>query len=207
MGILPPVTLVMIDVQREYVTPGRPLFMEMIGPSLENAGLLLDHARASDWRIIHVRHEQRGPLFTKGGAFVDCVEGFEPLPGETIIIKSQISAFSEPRFLAEIQAAGPQTVHVAGYGSSTCCLAAMVGAPLFGRRFSFVHDASWASSPRIDCTESEAHWHATSVIALHGDVVSTEEIIGGAAVEMADWGLFRDGDQRRFDDNLLKPLI
>ncbi len=61
----------------------------------------------------------------------------------------------------------------------------MVGAPLFGRRFTFVHDASWARAPRIDVTESETHWHATSVIALHGDVVSAAEIIGAMAEELA----------------------
>ncbi len=185
METFAPATLIIIDVQLEYVTPGRPFFMDAIGPSLENASLLLDHARASDWRIIHVRHEQSGPLFTRGGAFVDFVDGFEPLPGELIVVKSEISPFSEPGFKAAIQAAGPGPVFVAGYCSSMCCLATMVGAPLFGRRFTFVHDASWARAPRIDVTESETHWHATSVIALHGDVVSAAEIIGAMAEELA----------------------
>ncbi len=180
-----PATLVMIDVQLEYVTPGRPFFMESIGPSLENASLLLDHARASNWRIIHVQHEQSGPLFTKGGAFVDFVEGFEPLPGETVVVKSQISPFTEPGFNAAIQAAGPQPVYVAGYGSTMCCLATMVGAPLFGHRFTFVHDASWARSARIDFSERDTHWHATAAIALHGNIVSTEELIGSVIDELA----------------------
>ncbi len=177
MGSFAPATLVLIDIQREYVTPGRPFFMDLIGPSLENASLLLEHARASRWQIIHVRHEQDGPLFARGSAFVEFIEGFEPLPGEGVVVKSQISPFSEPGFEAAIKAGGPRPVYVAGYGSPIDCLATMIGAPLFGRRFTFVHDASWARAPRIDVTECETHWHATSMIALHGDVVSTDEIV------------------------------
>ncbi len=171
-------TLVLVDLQNEFVTPGRPFFMEELGPSLENAALLLDHARASKWRVLHVRHEQSGPLFTMGSALADFIDGFEPLPGEPVFVKSEISPFTNPAFKAAIAAAGAEPVYVAGCGSPVCCLATMVAAPLFGHRFTFVHDASWAWSPRIDVLENEAHWHATALIALHGDVVSTDQVIG-----------------------------
>lgn len=39
--------LVVIDIQKEYTTPGRSFHLETAGPSLERAGRVLDHARRS----------------------------------------------------------------------------------------------------------------------------------------------------------------
>ena len=86
--------LVVIDVQREYVTPGRPFHIKSIGPSLENAKNMLTHARGEGWPIVHVRHLQDGEIFNRESEFSDFVEGFAPQAGELEISKGNYSCFS-----------------------------------------------------------------------------------------------------------------
>ena len=55
--------LLLIDIQQEYVSEGRPFFISTIGPSLRNAKKVLETARAESWKILHVKHLQNGAIF------------------------------------------------------------------------------------------------------------------------------------------------
>ncbi len=55
--------LVVIDVQREYSTPGRPFFLKGIDSSLENIRKILKGARQAEIPVIHVQHLQEGRYF------------------------------------------------------------------------------------------------------------------------------------------------
>ena len=55
--------LIVIDIQREYISTGRSFHIGSIGPSLQNAYLMLQHARKEGWPIVHVQHLQDGNLF------------------------------------------------------------------------------------------------------------------------------------------------
>ena len=54
--------LVLVDVQKEYITEGRPFCLETIGESLENLRRLLAHGRKMGWKIVHMRHQQNAVL-------------------------------------------------------------------------------------------------------------------------------------------------
>lgn len=45
--------LVVVDIQLEYITPGRPFYLETAGSSIKNARRVLDHARKNRWEIIN----------------------------------------------------------------------------------------------------------------------------------------------------------
>ena len=180
---MPPVlkpTLVVIDIQREYVTPGRPFFLSGIAPSLSNARTLLRHARTQGWSVIHVQHLQDGPLFNGRDEHSDFVEGFAPDEGGTLIVKNKLSAFTNPDFATAL--GDPEAeVYVIGYGSTMCCMATIVDAGLFGRKFTLVHDASWARAPNPSFEEAEMHRHATAILGIHGKLQTTDEVLTRAA--------------------------
>ena len=176
--------LVMIDIQNEYVTPGRPFHLAGIQPSLARALELLGHARAAGWPIIHVQHLQGGAVFNHADPLSGFVDGFEPLQGERVITKAKLSAFSNPDFEAAVRE-HEGDVLVAGYGSTMCCLATIVDAALYGRKLTFVHDASWARSPGPTFTEAETHRHATAIIGIHGKLASVAEVATLATAQAA----------------------
>ena len=172
-------TLVLIDVQQEYFTKGRPFFLERGAPTLRKARNLLRSARAEGWTIIHVQHIQDAGVFEKGSTAADCVKGFSPLPGEHHVIKSQLSSYSAPEFgplIDKCQEAGSE-VYVAGYGSTMCCLATIITGAHFGHKYNFVSDASWARSPAKPLGESATHVTMTAVLGIHANVTTTEQVI------------------------------
>ena len=85
--------LVIVDAQKEYVTQGRPFYLEAIGPSLENLQKLLAHARAHGWKIAHMRHQQNSMCFTYGSPFAEFIDGFGPAEGEESMVKPNFSCF------------------------------------------------------------------------------------------------------------------
>jgi len=44
-------TLVLLDIQREYISPDRAFYLTGISPSLNNCRILLKHARQNYWPI------------------------------------------------------------------------------------------------------------------------------------------------------------
>lgn len=173
-------TLVVIDIQREYTTPGRPFFLTGIGPSLSNARAVLAAARERGWSIIHVQHLQDGPIFNRDDGHADFVDGFQPRSGEKLIIKNKLSAFTNADF-EQALGAPDRDVYVIGYGSTMCCMATIIDAGLFGRKFTLVHDASWARAPDSSFAEAEMHRHATAIIGIHGKLRTTEQTLQSLA--------------------------
>lgn len=169
-------TLVLIDVQKEYVTPGRPFFLSDIGPSLQNCRLLLASARRNGLRILHIQHLGDGPVFNRNAPESGFVDGFEPQGAEFHLTKAKLPCYSNPQFatLLDHKASGP--IFVAGYGSTMCCLATIAAAPLFGHRLTFIHDASWARAAG-GLSEAEQHRNAAALLAAHGGLSTTGEAL------------------------------
>ena len=175
---MPTPSLVVIDVQREYVTPGRPYCIRGIDPSLANARVVLAFARNNHWEIIHVRHLQDGDLFGKTSPYSDYAEGFEPQRGEMEITKNNYSCYSSDDFARLMHERKERPVYVIGYGSTKCCLATIVEGHHRGQKMLFVADASNAKrSERFD--EDALHKHATDILSSFSTVVSTQEVVAG----------------------------
>jgi ureidoacrylate peracid hydrolase len=172
----PPI-LVLIDIQREYVTPGRPFFLSGIGPSLQQCRALLDHAREGCWPVAHVHHVTDKHLFNRNLEYSQPVAGFAPRAHEMLFQKDKLSCFSNRAFEELIESASRAPVLVAGYNSPMCCTATIVDAFNRGHRFHFVSDASWAR-PIGARSESESHLAACDLLRLYADVVSTADVTG-----------------------------
>ena len=155
-------TLVLVDIQREYIAPGRPFHLHGISPSLTNCRILLDRARLNNWPVVHVQHVQDGPVFT--GEYARFIEGFEPKSGEPVFVKSQISPYTNEAFKQAMLAMRENEVVIAGYGSTMCCLSTIISGSALGLRHSFIHDASWARALGDTMPEADAHRHVTAII-------------------------------------------
>ncbi|MCQ2598586.1 MAG: cysteine hydrolase [Treponema sp.] len=103
--------LLIIDMQKDFVLPGRTLCVDGALPTVPAIRKLLDFARKSGWTVIHVirEHDEKGinvdkprrHLFQNGGKGY-CVaetegclimEDLKPIDGELIVKKTRNSAF------------------------------------------------------------------------------------------------------------------
>jgi nicotinamidase-related amidase len=169
-------TLVVMDVQREYFTPGRPFYLADGADSLESARAVLDHARARNFNIIHVQHLQDGDLFNKNGELGQFMDGFEPEQGEHHVVKSQLAAYTNPAYGDLIESFDQRPIYVIGYGSSMCCLATIVTGASKGHRYTLVADASWAKSGG-GIEEGSMHRHMVAALGIHGSVCQSGDVL------------------------------
>lgn len=86
--------LVVIDIQKEYNTEGRPFCIPNV-QYLQKASDVLKKARTQNWPIVHVQHLQEKGIFAKGDANANFIDGFDPTSGETHVTK--FLKFLQPR--------------------------------------------------------------------------------------------------------------
>ncbi len=168
-------TLVLIDIQQEYISPGSPFHLDGILPSLENCRLILAHARQEKWPILHVQHVTNGSVFS--GQRAQFIEGFAPAVDEPVFQKSQTSPYTNEAFKSAMLSAKESEALIIGYGSTQCCMSTVISGAAIGLRHSFVKDASWARTLADDISEAQAHRHATAIIGIHGNIRTTEEVL------------------------------
>jgi ureidoacrylate peracid hydrolase len=172
----PAPVLVVIDIQKEYTTPGRSFYLETAGPSLHNAARVLAHARSNRWEVVHIRHLQDGEIFNSKSELAGFVAGFEPAAGETEIAKGDFSCYSAPRFAELMKERLERPVYVIGYGSTMCCLSTIIDGYHRGQKFTFVRDASCARrTPNFD--EQSTHAYATDILTTFSKVVETSHVL------------------------------
>ena len=173
-------TLVLIDIQKEYATPGRPFFLAGIAPSLENCRRLLAGARRSGARIIHVQHLGDGAVFNRDAPESGFIDGFAPGQAEIHLTKSKLPCYANPRFAGLLSESGAGPIFIAGYGSTMCCFATIASAALHDQRLTFVHDASGARAAG-GLSEAEQHRNAVVMLAAHGGQTTTDEALAALA--------------------------
>ena len=114
-------TLIVIDIQKEYITPGRPFYLKGIEASLVNAKKVLELARCKKWDVVHVQHFRDvvdAPIFNRNALeFSGFVSGFEPKPGEQYFEKNIFSCYANPEFSAFVEARKAEPIYLIGYAA------------------------------------------------------------------------------------------
>lgn len=169
--------LVVIDIQREYITHGRSFIIQGIGPSLQKAHAMLHYARQAGWPIVHVQHLQDGDLFGRDSATSDFIDGFAPLASEPLAVKGDYSSFSSPEFEHFVRAHSDHEFVVIGYGAAMCCLGTIVDGYHRGYRFALVRDAT-AARASDGLTEESLHAHAVAILRPFARITETEAECG-----------------------------
>lgn len=133
--------LVCLDLQREYVVPGRPLFDPNGAEVVSTCARVMTHARASGWRVVHAHRRHRGGLFSGEAMFASPIEGLRPLISEPVFVRTGLSAFSNPDFALELSDARGSDVCLIGFSMAGSGLATALSAIDAGLSLTLVEDA------------------------------------------------------------------
>jgi nicotinamidase-related amidase len=187
-------TLVLVDMQQEYIAAPRGLAIANAAPALENCALALKSARAAGLPIAHVRWTGRSNFFNPATPFAKWIDGFFPLGSEMIFERSRPSCYASNSF-AEIMEGGEGEFVLAGFAGESACLSTLIDAFHRGHRVTYLADAS-ASHALEDFDSSEAHRMVLNLARLYGRVVQTRDWIAGLGRRVDRWEAAYAGDGR-----------
>lgn len=171
--------LILIDIQKEYITKNRPFYLNGINESLHNCKKILSMARDKNWEIAHVVHaKEGGKIFATNSEFTELVEGFEPIASERVFTKSLYSCYSDEAYAEYMRENKSNKIYIIGYNSIMCCLSTIIEGYHKGQNITFVQDASLAKSTK-DFTEEDMHKHSVSIIETAGfaEVINTADLL------------------------------
>jgi len=111
--------LLIIDMQNEYLAG--PIAVPTAGAAIASAGALLEKARKTGTRIVHVAHKGRaGGLFDRDGERGQIVSALSPLDGETLVEKGLPNAFAGTDLDAILKQTGCKDLIIVGFMTHMC---------------------------------------------------------------------------------------
>ncbi|MGY4159465.1 nicotinamidase-related amidase [Bradyrhizobium sp. USDA 4461] len=111
--------LVLIDIQNEYLAG--PLALPDANPAIARAAALLNRARESGAKIIHIAHKGApGGLFDRSAERGAIVAPLAPRPGEIVIEKQLPNAFAGTDLNAQLVATGRKELVLTGFMTHMC---------------------------------------------------------------------------------------
>jgi nicotinamidase-related amidase len=164
-------TLVLVDLQQEYVTAPRLLALRDAGEALANCRAALAHARARGFPVAFVRWLGRSALFNPATRFSRWIEGFEPTGADMVFERDQPSCYASSSF-GEVISAGGGNFVLAGFAGESACLSTVIEGFHRGHRVTYLADAS-ASHPLDELAAPEVHRAISKILGIYGEVVGT----------------------------------
>lgn len=137
--------LVCLDLQREFVSQGRPLHSPGVENRLGACAGLLAHARDAGWPVIHAHRRRDSGLFSDRSEFSRPIEGLEPLVSEALFFRSQMSAFAAPGLRRMAPPTPGTRVFVAALSLDNACLATVLQGADLGLKITVAEDLLGAS--------------------------------------------------------------
>lgn len=167
----PAPTLVLLDLQQDYVAGLRSLPAAEREIALGNCRAALAHARRMGFPVAFVRSVRRATGFPEQptGRWI---EPFEPRGSEMVFERDKPSCFSNALFADVMDNCGGPIV-LGGFAGATGCLATAVDAYHRGCDLIYLADAS-ASHAISGASGGETHAMLTEVIRLYAAVASTQ---------------------------------
>ena len=185
-------TLVLVDLQQEYIASPRVLALEETKGALANCRAALAHARAMGLPVAFVRWIDRTPIFNKASRFSRWIEGFEPHGVDMIFERNRPSCYASADF-AEVIGGGGSFV-LAGFAGEAACLATAIDGFHRGHGITFLADAS-ASHALDDIAAKDVHRVVSTVAGLYGEVLTTKSWIARTS-RRNSWRGIGDGNEQ-----------
>ena len=169
----PAAALVLIDIQ-DFYFPGGALPLVEPEAAASNAGRVLAAFRERGRMIVHVGHQVRA-----GGDFHTAVA---PLPGEIVVMKSEVNAFQDTELLGLLRDAGIERLVLCGMQTHMCLEGAARAAADHGFACVVVADACATRDLERDGSVVAAEdVHRATLATLDGayaEVVDTAALLG-----------------------------
>ena len=178
-------TLVLLDMQQEYVASPRLYSIPDAELALENCRLALMHARRIGLPVAFLRMIDKSPFFNPALSYSSWIAGFEPLTSEMVFERSKPSCYANLEFAHAMTEGGGHFV-LAGFSGETGCLATAVEAFHRGHRVTYLSDAS-ASHGLNRIAASSVHKTVVELIGLYGEVTTTGDWISDQTASIS-WG-------------------
>jgi nicotinamidase-related amidase len=186
-------TLVLVDLQQEYIASPRVLALEETKGALVNCRAVLAHARAMGLPVAFVRWIDRTPIFNKASRFSRWIEGFEPHGVDMIFERNRPSCYASADF-AEVIGGGGGSFVLAGFAGEAACLATAIDGFHRGHGITFLADAS-ASHALDDIAAKDVHRVVSTVAGLYGEVLTTKSWIARTS-RRNSWRGIGDGNEQ-----------
>lgn len=167
-------TLVLVDLQEEYLATARALAITNAQDALVNCKAALVQARAMGFPVAFTRWIGR-TFFNPATRFSGWIPGFEPAGSDSVFERKQPSCYSSQHF-AEVMDNNKGRVVIAGFAGEAACLATAIDAFHRGHRITFLGDAS-ASHAVANLSGFEVHEVLKNLMGLWGEVVTTHSWI------------------------------
>lgn len=183
--------LICLNLQREYVTPERPLYAPNGEEVADVAHQCLERARGLRWPIAHV--QTRRVRLANNKSFARPIEGLEPLPSEPVFATAYLSALTHAGLREHLMETPPRSVYLIGFSLAHDGLATLFHGWDLGLPMIAVEGAM--GSPSIgDRNAAELDRMALTVAASLSGLVTREEFLG---VSSATVVRFRGGRDDR----------
>jgi nicotinamidase-related amidase len=164
-------TLVLLDLQQEYVASSRRFSIADVEAALDNCRLALAHARCMGFPVAFLRMSGPLPCFNPALSCSSWIPGFEPLISEMVFERAKPSCYANCEFAHAMSEGGGHFV-LAGFSGEAACLATAVEAFHRGHRVTYLADAS-ASLALNQISAPAVHETVTQLIGLYGNVATT----------------------------------
>ena len=168
-------TLVLLDLQQEYVASPRLFSIPEAEQALENCRLALAHSRRMGFPVAFLRMVGRSPFFNPELSYSNWIPGFEPLTSEMVFERGKPSCYANREFAHAMTEGGGHFV-LAGFSGEAGCLATAVEAFHRGHRVTYLADAS-ASLGLNQIPAPTVHKTVAQLIGLYGEVTTTRSWI------------------------------
>jgi nicotinamidase-related amidase len=149
--------LLVIDVQESFRR--RPNWQAISNPRIaEQVGRLVEAARAAGELVIWILHSEpgSGTVFDPEGGYVRPMDDLHPLPGEPLLVKTSINAFTTTNLHQQLTQRGVREVVICGIRTEQCCETTARVACDLGFDVTFVTDATATSAiPRAGAPEDQ----------------------------------------------------
>jgi len=168
-------TLVLLDLQQEYVASPRLFAIPHVETALENCRAVLRHSRQLGLPVAFLRMVGHSPFFNPALSYSRWIPGFEPVSSDMIFERGKPSCYDSREFANAMTQCGGHFV-LAGFSGEAACLSTVMEAFHRGHRVTFLSDAS--ASHGLDRIEPDSvHETVIQLIGLFGEVTTANEWI------------------------------
>lgn len=181
-------TIVMIDLQREYVATPRLMVLPDVERALANCRMLLAYARGMGFPVAFTRQVRRTPFYNAGTRISQWIEGFSPLPTEMVFEREMPSCYDSEEFGRVMDDGIGSELVIAGFAGESACLSTIIDAHHRGHGVTFLADAS--ASHALAAASSDVHALLSKVLSLYGTVTTTAKWIDATR----QWFFLRDDE-------------
>lgn len=168
-------TLVLLDLQQEYIAAPRLYSIPRAEAALENCRRALAHSRELGFPIAFLRMVGRSPFFNPALSYSRWIPGFEPLTSDMVFERSMPSCYANREFGHAMTEGGGHFV-LAGFSGEAGCLATAIEAFHRGHSVTYLADAS-ASLGLNQIPPASVHETVVELIGLYGEVTTTQSWI------------------------------